>query len=129
MALNREAILNAAKTAKTVPVDVPELGGTVLVRGLSSKEWDAHQASIRVYSGDEQVGIDEGNITARLLVRCVVDDTGKRILKDTDAAAFGDLPITVMNKISEAVFKVSGLSEDGAAEVKADLKETASESA
>jgi len=116
MALDRSAILAAAQNVKTREVDVPELGGSVFVRGLSSKEWDAHQASTRIYDGLEQVGIDEGNITARLMVRCIVDEDGKRILEDSDAPAFGDLPIAVVNKVAEAVFDLSGMTEKAQAE-------------
>lgn len=124
MAMSRDELLAAIKAKRsTRTVDLPGLGGEVLVRGLTAKEWDSYQASMKIWSGGEQVGIDDGNTTARLMVRCVVDENGDRILQDTDASVLGDLPITEMNRLAEAVFELSGINEDAQKAVESDLGE------
>lgn len=122
MALSREAILARAQAFETREVHIPswadESGDdVVLVRGLSAKEWDAHQASVRIFQGGQEVGIDQNNVSAKLVVRCIVDESGKRLLTDADAAVLGDLPITDLNTIMEAILDLSGMTEKAQGEV------------
>jgi hypothetical protein len=112
----REEILAAiaeARKGSRREVDIPELGGTVLVTGLSAKEWDAWQNAQKVFDDNgKQIGTDEENSTARFMVRCLINDDGTRLLSDQDADAFGDLPIAVVNKLNEVVNDLSGITDD-----------------
>src|SRR4051812_29809096 len=85
MALSRDQILEA-KDLETREVDCPEWGGSVLVRALSGRERDAWEASLVQMRGKQQVP-QMGNVRAKLVVRCCVDENGERLFSDADVKA------------------------------------------
>ena len=121
MALNRDAILGAVDV-QTEKVDVPEWGGDVIIRGLTGDELDAFQGSIRQFrpsldgKGMEPVLIQEG-MRAKLLVKCLVDETGERLFTDQDAPALGAKNGAVIDKLYDIASRLSGLSEEEKAEM------------
>src|SRR5688572_32507685 len=96
MALTREQIL--AKTVVTAPperVSVPEWDSDVFVRVMSGHERDGWEQSI--IGEDKQVSMT--NIRAKLLVRCVCDEAGKRLFSDDDADALGETSAVPLDRL------------------------------
>lgn len=124
MALNKEQLRAGALRyrSKTRQIHVkgladPDTGDdTVLVRGLSAVEWDAHQAAARMMGENGEVeGIDESNISAKLAVRVIVDDQARRVLEDSDAGWFGESSPSDVAEIVNAALEISGMAAGGTA--------------
>ncbi|MEU8906962.1 hypothetical protein [Streptomyces mirabilis] len=116
MALNRDAILKA-QDIPTEPVNVPEWGGEVILRGLTGDELDDFQGSIRQFrrsldgKGMEPVLIQQG-MHAKLLVKCLVDDNGERLFTDNDAGELGAKAGVVLDRLYDVAQRLSGLTEE-----------------
>jgi hypothetical protein len=115
-AADLEAFANGAP--ETRKVYVPAWKGVVLVRGLQGNEWDRHQAA--------QVGIQNGrqvanlsNVSAKLILPCLVNADGSRMFKDTAAnvTMLGMLGIRELNKLGAVVVELSGMTDDEQAEI------------
>lgn len=117
--LSREAIF-AAKDLETVEVEVPEWDGTVIVRGLTGRERDEFEASMMEQRGKKMVP-NVANVRAKLVVKCVVDETGKRLFTDQDANEMGEHSAAAVNRIYEAASKLSGLSDEDVEELAGDF--------
>lgn len=105
--LNKAQILACAKLP-TKTVAVPELGGDVLVRGMRGVENDAFLASLWEGVGaNRRQNLD--NYRARFVVYCVVDETGKRMFSDDDAAALGQIGAGALERMYDAAATLSGM--------------------
>lgn len=113
--LSRDAILQA-DDLEYEELDVPEWGGTVRVRSLSGTELDAYQASMRLQRGNEFIA-NMLNIRAKLVVRAVVDEDGKRLFTDNDAPALGEKSAAALNRVFEVASRLSRLSEEDVEEL------------
>ena len=83
--LTKEAILEA-KDIELKEVEVPEWGGTVLLKPMTGKERDAFETSLQ----NQKAGtIDTDNLRAKLASKCIVDEKGKRLFNDTEIEALG----------------------------------------
>ena len=105
--LSRDAIL-AAKSLRTEEVDVPEWGGTVLVRELSGRERDEWEASLAVQRGKTMVP-DVANIRAKLAARTIVGDDGEPVFTQQDVAALGELSAAALDRVFDVASRLSGL--------------------
>ncbi|MFI6249051.1 hypothetical protein [Streptomyces sp. NPDC051016] len=114
MVLNAAAILGA-DDVETKPVDIPQWGGEVLVRGLTGIERDAYEASIQQVrpkpDGGREVVFVRDNARAKLLVKCLVDENGHRLFKDTDAPALGKKSGAILDKLYDVAAELSGMGE------------------
>lgn len=106
MALSRDGILGASDI-KTQEVDVPEWGGSVLIKGMTGAERDAFEGGNRDGSGNQNLR----NLRARFLVRCIVNENGTRVFADQDAAALGKKSSSALNRLWEAANDINGTSE------------------
>lgn len=105
----REAILSRDDLPVEV-VSVPEWGMDVRVRALSGTERDAYTASCMKRKGkDGDFEMTFEDASARLVVRCVVDDAGNRVFADSDAAALGAKNAVALNRLFEVAQRLSGL--------------------
>lgn len=108
--LTREDLLSADRRPKcpqeTVPV--PALGGDVIVRGLTASEQDDFDAKRSIGDGDNR-RLDVRNFRARLVARCLVDETGARLLGDHETAVIGDLPSEVVQPLFEVAVRLNGM--------------------
>lgn len=119
MLLKKEALLQAATSGDlpTETVEVPELGGVVIVRGMTGAQRDVWERSLVEVRGKKRV-INTENIRARLAVRCLVDAEHNRLFTDGDATALGNLRVDVLNRIYEAAQRVCGVSDEDVDELK-----------
>ncbi|SMF86131.1 phage tail assembly chaperone [Streptomyces sp. Amel2xC10] len=120
MALSADAILGAEDT-QTKPVDVPAWGGVVLVRGLTGIERDAYEASIQQIrpkpDGSKEVVLVRDNARAKLLVKCLVDEQGNRLFKDTDAPALGKKNGAILDRLYDVAAELSGMGDANEREI------------
>jgi hypothetical protein len=111
MRLSKEDILKA-EDLTTEEVDVPEWGGSVLVRGMTGRERDALEVSMR----DERTGQRRpdalANIRSKIVARCVVDDEGVRLFADADIAALGEKSAAATDRLFDVASRLSGMSDD-----------------
>ena len=104
MLLNKDSIL-AAADFRYVEHEVPEWNGSVRLRGLSAAERDEFEATLGVSQ-------DLTNMRARLVVSCMVDESGQRIFKNSEAKALGEKNATVINRLFEEVRNLSGMADE-----------------
>lgn len=117
--LSREALL-AAAASKQLPRErftIPELGGDVIVQGMSGTDRDAWEKSLYRGRGTRRT-LETDNIRARLAVRCLVDDQGQRLFGDEDATVLGKLRVDVLQRIFDAAQRLSGVSDEDIDELK-----------
>ena len=83
--LTRDALV-AGTDLPQETVAVPQLGGEVIVRGLTGAQRDAFEASMVVQKGGTR-SVKVDNIRSRLLVRTIVDETGANVHRRRRGAA------------------------------------------
>lgn len=96
-ALGKADLFNAAWPAP-VPVDVPELGGTVYVRVLKAAERDNLELAMHKAREEGQ----SVNYRGRWACACACDEQGKRLFADDDANEMGRMPGTWVDRIARA---------------------------
>jgi len=115
MRLSRDDILKAEDRA-TEEVEVPEWGGTVLVRGMSGRDRDEFEASILERRGSRMVP-NTANVRAKTVARCVVDEDGNRVFTDTDIAALGEKSGAAIDRVFDVASRLSGLRDEDVEEL------------
>ena len=109
--LDKAALL--AEAAKPLPIEkvsIPELGGDVYIRAMSGSERDAWERSLIVGRGKRR-DVDTTNVRAKLVVRVLCDDTGARLMADSDAEALGHLRVDILTKLYEVAQRMSGVTD------------------
>jgi hypothetical protein len=107
--LNRDAILKVQDLAKEL-VEVPEWGGVILVRCLTSQERDQYEESIYL---DNQAGKGIfANARAKLVVRACCNEDGSRVFLDDDAEQLGRKNASAMDRLFAVAQRLSGLGSD-----------------
>ena len=102
--LDKNSII-AAQDFKYKDIEVAEWGGSVRLRGLSSKDRDEYESSIGITQ-------DMSNMRARLVVRSLVDKEGERIFLDNDADALGEKNAETIARLFDEVRDLSGMSDE-----------------
>lgn len=98
---------------QTQEVNVPEWGGKVLVRGLTSVERDTYLENHTKYKGmGKTASIEIKHDEAFMVARCLVDENGKQLFKPSDAVALGKKSATAIHRIIRVIEKLSGLDKD-----------------
>lgn len=94
---------------KTRTVNLPDLGGEVLVRELSAGEFlEFGQRSASAVSTVERSGL-----ILWLFVRSIVGQDGKRLFQDDETATLGDsLSRGDFERIQSAVFELNGMAQE-----------------
>src|SRR5262245_18892321 len=107
-AMDRKALLAAKIDLPQETVEVPELGGSVIVRGMTGKE----QTSL--YKGASKNGaINEDVFAARLIAQCLVDKQGNRLLEDAEYVFVQQWLGALFNRVAAAAMRVNGLAQRG----------------
>lgn len=109
MTLTRDQLLSATALPREI-VAVPELGGDVLVQGLSGAQRDAFEASMFKQRGKTRE-LQMQNLRARLVALCVVDEAGVRLFTDADVAALGQVRADLLDRLFSVAQRLSGLRE------------------
>lgn len=120
MHLSRDDILKAADN-EAEEVNVPEWGGTVLVRGMTGKERDAFEVSLAQPGRGGRREWNTVNVRAKVIARCVVDDDGNRLFTDADVAELGEKSGAAVDRVYEVAARLSGLSDEDQEEMTRDF--------
>jgi hypothetical protein len=117
--LSRESIV-AASDLPREKVDVPEwgAGAYVNVRSLTGKERDSWEAFC--IEQREAYKSDAGfpGLRASMLVRCLVDDEGKRLFLDTDTEVLGAKSGAVLDRLWTVAARLNALTASDVDELK-----------
>ena len=105
--LTRDKIL-AAKDTDLFEVDVPEWGGTVLVKPLTGEQRDAFEASM--YDAKTKQILTQ-NVRARVVAMACVNNKGERLFTNEDVDALGKKSGVALDRIYKMLQGESGLSE------------------
>lgn len=120
--LGKDAIF-AADDIKSERVPVPEWGGEVMVRGLTGRQRDAWEASMTVRRG-KKLEQDMRDFRARLVVQCVVDETGELVFHGGDVDALSGKSGAALDRIYDTAARLSGISGDDVEELTRDFTPT-----
>jgi hypothetical protein len=103
--LTREQIL-AAQDIRSEPVEVPEWGGTVMVRGLTGRSRDALELRFAGSNGnlDKERGSD---FRAAFAAMSIVDAAGERMFTDDDVKALGEKSSLALQRVFDAAIRLS----------------------
>lgn len=101
MALTRDQILEASDL-KTQEVDVPEWGGTVIVRTMTGTARNAFEASIMKTMPDGTRQSDMTNMRAKLIAVTVVGDDGNLLFTPEEADIIAQKSSAALEKVFEA---------------------------
>lgn len=124
--LSREAFLRPAKV-HVVEVPVPELGGSVFVKGMTAKDRSRFETQFQLSSGKSNTRRMK-EIRERLVIACLCDEEGVLLLQDSDVDAVGSQPAAVIERIVEAAQKVCGMSNDDVEDLAKNSEETTADS-
>lgn len=107
--LSKDAIIGA-DDRKWEDVPVPEWGGEVRIMGMSGTERNAYQSSLVVVGSNGSVQrVNLADQMAKLLSKCLVDESFERLFSDKDIKALGAKNGAVMERLSEVAQRLSGL--------------------
>lgn len=110
--LTRDQMIEAIRNIRIerAEMHIPELGGSVFVRGMSGKERDKFEESLRIKQGKRSGQSDLRTFRARHLSQILVDEHGARLFNDSDADIdlLGKLPSGVMDRIIQKCSELSG---------------------
>ncbi|WP_405710111.1 hypothetical protein OG264_16110 [Streptomyces xanthophaeus] len=124
MALLTRAQIDAADDRTWEDIEVPEWGGSVRILGLSGTERDAYQASmVRMGSQGNVTGVNLADTSARLLAKCLVDESFQRLYTDKEVKEIGAKDGKVIKTLFAEAQRISGLGK-GAVEDAAGKSET-----
>jgi hypothetical protein len=108
MRLTKDQILEA-RPLPFEDVEVPEWGGTVRVRGLTSAECDEFAASLVIRTNGGRAQANRELYCAKLLARCLVSASDERLLTEADIHALGRQSAIVIQRLALLAERLSGL--------------------
>ena len=92
---------------KLHPYPIPEWGATVYLKGNTAKERDRLEQQF----GDlEKAGRD--NLRARILVKVLLDENGKRIFTDDQAEQLGEQQAPILDDLFDKALYFAGMKKD-----------------
>ena len=93
----------------------------VRVRGLTGRERDKYEVSITIGKGKDQT-MNVRNARAKLLVMCIVDETGQKIFNEADISALGEKSAAGLERLFDVATRLSGLSKRDVEELTEDFE-------
>lgn len=108
--LSRDALLRATNVPTEV-VHLPELGGSVTVRGMTGGERDAFEQSCLTGRGRNRQ-FNLAGVRAKLISYCVVDEDGRRLFADADVEQLGDIRADILDRIFAVAQRLSGMRDE-----------------
>ena len=116
MGLSKSALVGAT-VLPVEEVPVPELDGTVWVRGMSGTERDAFESGLWIGKGRHRQ-INTQNLRARLLAYCVQESSaGGRMFNDAEVDAIGRIRVDVLQRLFNVAQRLSGISDEDVEEL------------
>jgi len=104
--LTKDAIF-AADDLQLEKVDIPQWGGHVFICPLTGFERDKFEGEMQGKNGNKFI-----NIRARMAVRTVCDQDGKKLFEDKDVNSVTKKSAKALDIIFEVATRLSGIEED-----------------
>lgn len=115
--LTRDLILRALDLP-TEPVEVPEWGGTVMIRSMTGAERDAFESSMLTEKEGESRIAKMQNLRARFCASVIVAEDGvTSLFTPDDVAELGKKSAKALNRVFEAGRKLSGFTDSDVKEL------------
>jgi hypothetical protein len=108
--LSKDALLKGTALPRET-VYLKELGGEVIIQGMTGKQRDEWESSL-VKQRRNRRELDTRNVRARLVARCLVNDDGSRMFSDDEADQLGDIRVDVLGHLFEVAQRLSGVSDE-----------------
>lgn len=109
MGILTKAEILAASDLVTQTVDVPEWGGSVVIRAMSGAQRDAYELSLTKPGADGKFVIDPENMRAKLLLYTLVDEQGNPLFTVDDLAALSAKSAAALARVFVAAQTLNGL--------------------
>jgi hypothetical protein len=103
MNLTLEEIRQARQSLRRESIEVPELGGSVLLRVLTLREVEEIKRA-------QKPGDDPLKIYPKLVAAACVNDDGSQLFAGEDARLVSELPWPAVDAIARAVIRINGMS-------------------
>jgi hypothetical protein len=115
MFLTRDQILNA-DDLKYEEMDTPEWGGVVRLKVMTGIERDDFEQSVFDMKGkDTKVNLK--NFRAKLLVKVIVDEAGKRVFEEADIERLALKNSKVLDRLFNKAQEINGIGQKEVAEL------------
>ena len=115
MFLTRDQILNA-DDLKYEEVDAPEWGGVIRLKVMTGIErYDFEQSVFDMKGKDTKVNLK--NFRAKLLVKTIVDEQGKRVFEELDIERLSTKSSKVLDKLFTKAQEINGIGQKEVAEL------------
>lgn len=108
MTASKDFILSLAASIPVEAVIIPGVADPICLRGLTAGERDSFEAQCFVGKGTNRE-MNFVNLRARLLVRCICDDSGKRLFEDGEIDKIASLPARVVDPLFDVAQRLSGM--------------------
>lgn len=108
MTLTKDQILEA-NDLKNESVDVPEWGGSVLVRTMTGADRDSFEASMVSIGSDGVRKPEMSNMRSKLVALTVVDDAGNRIFDAIDVPMLARKSAAAIERVFDVAQRLNGL--------------------
>jgi hypothetical protein len=108
MLLNKDQILEALDL-KSEAVDVPEWGGSVLVRTMTGADRDAFETSMITVSLDGTRKPDMTNLRAKLVALTLVDEANNRLFDVADIPRLALKSAAALERVFDAAQRINGI--------------------
>jgi hypothetical protein len=108
MTLTRDQILESSDL-KTVTVEVPEWGGSVLVRSMTGADRDAFEQTLTKKDEKGARVSDVSNLREKLTAMTVVDEAGNRLFSESDVQALAKKSAAALTRIADAAQVLNGM--------------------
>ena len=105
--LNREAFLKPA-TVQQDTVHIPELGGDVIVRGMTARTRSQFESHFSTAAG-KPIPSRHREMRERLVIACCIDEDGNALFTAEDVETLGNLPATIIEPLVDAAQRVCGM--------------------
>lgn len=107
--LSKEEILAADDIARE-EVEVPEWGGTVLVRGLTAKEYISLGTDMQVGEGTTVDREKAKDLMPLVVSMGVIDEDGNSVFEEEDVEALAKKSFAPINRITSKILNLSNVS-------------------
>lgn len=114
--LTREQILEADDLPTEV-LDVPEWGGSIMIRTMSGSERDAFEASLLGEGGKKEKQAMMRDIRARFASLVITDAKGTRLFSAKDIKELGKKSASALDRVLTAGQKLNGLTSEDVEEL------------
>lgn len=110
MTLNREQLLKPVSIPRE-KVELPELGGSIWIRGMSAADRSKFENNFQTASGKSNKR-KMAEVRERLLVACCCTEDGSPMLTEKDIEALGKQPIHLVERMVTVAQRLCGMSNE-----------------